>query len=365
MPIYLQTIGFSVIWIGLLEGVAEATAGFSKGYFGRWSDLSGRRIPFVRAGYLLSALSKPLIVAAVNPLWVFFCRTADRLGKGVRTGARDALLSAETDPAHKGKVFGFHRGMDTLGAAIGPALALLWLWRFPGSYHKLFLFALLPGLAAVGLTFLLREKPAVTTSQVRRPWWDFLRYYPQASREYRQTVNGLILFTLFNSSDVFLLLILKLRGSSDIQVIGVYIFYNLIYALASYPMGRLGDAIGLRKTFLIGLILFISVYLAIAYTENFYGLLALFFVYGLYAAMTDGISKAWITNLCAKEDTATAVGTYTAFASIATMAASLLAGVIWRFISPEATFIFAAVGAGFSAVYLVAGNFRRESGNIR
>lgn len=353
MPIYLQTIGFSVAYIGLLEGIAEATAGFSKGVFGRWSDATGQRVPFVRTGYLLSALSKPLIVAAAHPLWVFFCRTADRLGKGVRTGARDALLSAETDPAHKGKVFGFHRGMDTLGAAIGPTLALLWLWQNPGSYQKLFLFALLPGLTAVALTFLLNDRTPQPTTAPQMKWWDFLRYYTSASGAYRRTVNGLLLFTLFNSSDVFLLLILKLRGFSDQQVIGVYIFYNLVYALFSYPMGRLGDAVGLKKTFLAGLGLFIAVYTTIAFVRDFYTLLALFFAYGVYAAMTEGISKAWITNLCKKDDTATAVGTYTAFASLATMLASFTAGLIWRFVTPEATFLVAAAGAGLAVVYLV------------
>ncbi|GAB4436855.1 MAG: MFS transporter [Turneriella sp.] len=356
MPIYLQTIGFSIVYIGLLEGIAEATAGLSKGIFGRWSDITGKRVPFVRAGYLLSALSKPLIIAAAQPLWVFFCRTADRLGKGVRTGARDALLSAETDPAHKGKVFGFHRGMDTLGAAIGPALALLWLWQKPGNYQDLFLFALLPGLMAVALTFLLNDKTPRPTATPQIKWWDFLRYYTSASLAYRRTVNGLLLFTLFNSSDVFLLLVLKWRGFTDQQVIGVYIFYNLIYAAFSYPMGHLGDAIGLKKTFIGGLVVFIAVYATIAYARDFYTLLVLFFAYGIFAAMTDGISKAWITNLCEKEDTATAVGTYTAFASLATMLASFIAGLIWKFVVPEATFLLAAAGAGLAGVYLSVGN---------
>jgi MFS family permease len=352
MPIYLQTIGFSVVYIGLLEGIAEATAGLSKGLFGRWSDAIGKRVPFVRAGYLLSALAKPLMVAMAHPLWVFCCRTADRLGKGVRTGARDALLSAETEPAHKGKVFGFHRGMDTLGAAIGPTLALLWLWQNPGRYHELFVFAIFPGLVAVGLTLLLTDKTHQPTTAPQVKWWDFLRYYTSATGAYRRTVKGLLLFTLFNSSDFFLLLLLKLRGFADQQVIGVYIFYNLVYALFSYPMGRLGDRIGLKKTFLGGIAVFIAAYTGILFARDFFTVLALFFAYGIYAAMTEGISKAWISNLCKKEDTATAIGTYTAFASLATMLASFTAGLIWKLVSPEATFLLAAAGAGLAWVYL-------------
>src|SRR3981189_2404461 len=134
MPLYLKSIGFSIVLIGVLEGVAEAVAGLSKGYFGKLSDHTGKRMPFVQWGYTLSALSKPLMAVFVYPLWVFFIRTIDRLGKGLRTGARDAILSDEATPATKGKVFGFHRSMDTAGAVIGPLLALLYLQWHPGNY---------------------------------------------------------------------------------------------------------------------------------------------------------------------------------------------------------------------------------------
>ena len=127
MPIYLKSIGFSIVLIGILEGVAEATAGLSKGYFGKLSDASGKRVPFVQVGYALSTISKPMMAMFIYPLWIFFARTIDRLGKGIRTGARDALLSDEAPAEVKAKVFGFHRSMDTLGAAIGPSLALLYL----------------------------------------------------------------------------------------------------------------------------------------------------------------------------------------------------------------------------------------------
>lgn len=126
MPIYLKTIGFSIVLIGVLEGFAEALAGLSKGYFGQLSDNSGKRVPFVQLGYALSTISKPMMAIFTFPLWIFFARAIDRLGKGIRTGARDAILSDEATPQTKGKIFGFHRSMDTLGAVIGPALALLY-----------------------------------------------------------------------------------------------------------------------------------------------------------------------------------------------------------------------------------------------
>ncbi|WP_432327135.1 MFS transporter [Mucilaginibacter sp. P25] len=153
MPIYLKSIGFSVLLIGILEGIAEATAGLSKGYFGKVSDSSGRRAPFIRLGYTLSALSKPLMAVTIFPVWIFLARTVDRLGKGIRTGARDALLSDEATPDTKGRVFGFHRSMDTIGAVAGPSLALLYLYVYPTSYSPLFLLAFIPGVLAIGLSF--------------------------------------------------------------------------------------------------------------------------------------------------------------------------------------------------------------------
>src|SRR5436190_4335597 len=158
MPVFLKSIGFSVLLIGILEGVAEATAGISKGYFGKLSDNLHKRVPFVRAGYALSAISKPMMAFFIYPLWIFFARTIDRLGKGIRTGARDAILSDEATPATKGKVFGFHRSMDTLGAVLVPILALIYLYFYPQDYKTLLLIAFVPVSLSVLATFLLKDK---------------------------------------------------------------------------------------------------------------------------------------------------------------------------------------------------------------
>ena len=155
MPIYLKSIGFSIVLIGILEGVAEATAGLSKGYFGKLSDASGKRVPFVQIGYAFSAISKPMMAVFIYPLWIFFSRTLDRFGKGIRTGARDAILSDEATVQTKAKVFGFHRSMDTVGAVLGPSFALLYLYFYPQQYKTLFLIAFIPGLLAVLSSFYL------------------------------------------------------------------------------------------------------------------------------------------------------------------------------------------------------------------
>lgn len=363
MPIYLKSIGFSILLIGILEGVAEAAAGLSKGYFGQMSDTTGKRLPFIRGGYLLSALSKPMMAAFLWPLWIFFARTLDRLGKGLRTAARDALLSDEATPATKGRIFGFHRSLDTLGAVLGPVAALLFLHFLPEKYRLLFLVAFVPGIGAMLLTFLLKEKkrtPA-TEGRPRTPFFQFLRYWQRSPASYKRLVMPLLLFTLFNSSDIFLLLKVKETGLNDTEVIGIYILYNIVYALFSYPIGILADKIGLKKTFVAGLALFAAVYFGMATNMRVEGYIVLFCVYGLYAAATEGISKAWITNISARTDTATAIGTYTALQSVCTMGASTIAGFIWFRYGAGATFLLSASVAAIVAAILASVRFGEET----
>lgn len=354
MPIYLKSIGFSIVLIGVLEGFAEAIAGLSKGYFGKKSDNLGRRLPFVQIGYGLSAISKPMMALFIFPLWIFFARTIDRIGKGVRTGARDAILSDEATAKTKGEIFGFHRSMDTLGAVIGPAMALIYLYYYPTDYKTLFLIAFIPGVFAVAASFMIKEKQReLSTAKPKTSFFSFLNYWKESPVLYRKLVTGLLLFTLFNSSDVFLLLKLKQSGISDTMIIGIYIFYNLIYALFAYPLGIIADKVGMKKMFLIGLIIFSIVYFGMAFNTNLYLYFALFFLYGVYASATEGISKAWISNISDKKDTATAIGTFTAFQSICTMLASSLAGLIWYNFSATATFIITGIGTTGIIVYFL------------
>jgi MFS family permease len=353
MPVYLKSIEFSVVLIGILEGFAEATAGISKGYFGNLSDQMGKRLPFVSLGYLLSSISKPMLAAFIFPAWVFFARTIDRLGKGLRTGARDAMLSDQTIPENKAKIFGFHRGMDTLGAAIGPVVALVYLYYNPGSYKTLFLIAFIPGILGALLTFLLKDTGTKAEAKTNYSFFHFFKYWKLSSREYRQLVIGLLAFTFFNSSDVFLLLLLKQRGFDDTMIISAYIFYNLVYAVMSYPMGSLADRIGTRITFIIGLAIFVVVYIGMAFNHHVAGFYVLFFLYGVYAASTEGISKAWISNICRKEEVGTAIGFYSSFHSLLTMAASTFAGLIWYQIDPSATFIFTGCGVVCVIIYFL------------
>ncbi len=354
MPIYLKSIGFSVVLIGILEGIAEATAGLSKGYFGKLSDISARRVSFVQWGYALSALAKPLMVLFTSPWWIFLVRTTDRFGKGIRTGARDALLSAEATPQTKAKVFGFHRSMDTLGAVIGPLAALVYLYFFPEDYVTLFILAFVPGFLAIFASLKLSEKREIKSGKGSSVhFFSFLNYWSQSPLQYRQLVVGLLVFALFNSSDVFLLLQAKNIGMNDTQVIGLYIFYNLIYALTSLPLGILADKIGMKPIFILGLLMFTLVYFGIGWSTQPMVLVGLFFLYGIYAAATEGISKAWITNLIPKDHTATAIGTFAAFQSICTLLASSITGIIWFQWGASAAFFTTATATVLVVLYML------------
>lgn len=355
MPVFLKTIGFSVLLIGILEGIAEAVAGLSKPYFGKWSDATGKRLPFVQLGYGLSALSKPMMALLFQPLWIFFARTTDRLGKGIRTGARDAMLSDESSKETKARVFGFHRSMDTLGAVFGPAIALLFLYFYPGQYKTIFILAFIPGVLAITCTLVLKEKKLPPAGNPQAPsfgLFSFTGYWKKAPASYKKLVSGLLLFALFNSSDVFLLLQMKESGLGDVQLIAVYIFYNAVYAVLAYPIGILADKLGMKKIFLLGLFVFAAVYTGFAFSSNIIVFLALFFLYGVYAAATEGISKAWISNMVDKKDTATAIGTFTGFQSIAALLASSGCGLLWYTVGAQTTFLITAFVTLLVILYL-------------
>ena len=353
IPVYLREIGFSIVLIGMLEGIANFTAGLSKGYFGKLSDERGLRLPFIKLGYFFSALSKPLMAVFAYPLWIFFARTLDRLGKGLRTAARDALLSQNATPETKARVFGFHRSMDTLGAAIGPTLTLLILLSFPHHYKEIFLIAFIPGLISVLLIFLLKEQRKPSSTLGKGNFFSFFSYWKIASPTYKRLVIGLLFLALFNSSDVFLLLKTKEVTGSDTLTIGAYILYNVVFALASYPLGSLADKIGIKIVFIVGVILFAIVYFLFGITHSSAVIFGSFFIYGIYAAATEGITKAWITNIAHHTNTATAIGFYTSCESICTLLASLIAGMLWSSFGSDVTFFVTAGAAVCVAIYFI------------
>ena len=363
IPLYLQQIGFTIAGIGWLEGTVQFLAGVSKGYFGKWSDDRGRRLPFIQWGYALSAVSKPLMGWLVHPLWILGVRGMDRLGKGMRTAPRDAWLAAEAGP-NKATVFGFHRSMDTWGAAIGPLLALCYLLYRPGDYATLFLLAFVPGLLSVFLLFTLKENRTEKKQSKPGGFFSYLSYWKEAPLYFRKVVPALLLFALFNSSDIFLLLMAResigetnmtLLGQSipaDAWIIGAYILYNAVYALTAYPLGKWAERIGTRTMIGMGFVVFSAVYAGFGMGVGPNALLLLFSLYGIYAAATEGMIKAWITEQVPPEKAGTAVGFFTSFESISIWLASGLAGMLWTFGNASLPFYASALVALMVAIYL-------------
>ena len=356
LPFYLQRIGFSVIAIGLLEGVANVFIGISTGYFGVWSDRTGDRLKFVRIGYFMSAIGKPLMIFSMHPIWIVLSRITERLGKGVRTGARDALLLNETQDGNAGKVFGFHRAMDTAGAVIGPLLALLYLHFHSGDYKSLFIIAFFPAIIGVLFTLVIKSKKDAgkSTEQFRSAAIANILYPFKLNKSLRRIFTGLLFFSLFNSADAYLFLICKLKGLSDESLIFGYVGYNLIYALFAMPMGDWSDRFGPRNVFVAGLIFFALAYFIFAVSESILGMVIAFALYGISNAGTEGVSKAWLSKHIGHGQKATVFGALKAITSIGLLLASAISGWVWIQFSPVAAMLLAAIGAIITAGLLVA-----------
>ncbi len=352
-PLYLTgVLGASLLLVGCLEGVADGMSSLLKGYFGALSDRVGRRAPFVRAGYTLSALSKPLPGLWPAATAVVVGRLADRLGKGLRSAPRDALLASYAPVGAQGRIFGFHRSMDTAGAVLGPLVALAFLAARPGDYQTLFLLAFFPGLLAALCVWWVRDTPFQPAPTHRFAPLAVFAYWKASPPDYRRLVMALTVFGLVNSSDAFLMLKAKQAGFSEVAAIGGYVLYNAVYALAAYPAGDLADRLGKRSVLCWGLGLYAAVYVGFALLTQVWQAWACFALYGLYAAATEGVSKAWIADLTPPEQRGAAIGLQTMLASFSVVIASVMAGLLWETVHPVAPFWVAAAGALLALLWL-------------
>jgi MFS family permease len=249
-------------------------------------------------------------------------------------------------------VFGVHRGMDTLGAAIGPVLALAYLYAHPADYRFLFAVAFVPGALSVGVTFLVRERRRAPAPGPRPGFFRFFAYWKQGDPVYRTVVGALTCFAVVNSSDVFLLLAVKGSGCSDTQMIGVYIVYNFVYALLAYPLGRLADRVGLRVVLGAGLVVFALVYFAVGFVQSLPAFVLLFVAYALFAACFESNAKAMVANLCRGEEAGRALGLYNSLSSLAAVVAGAWTGLVWMYAGPVWAFVISGAGALAVAVFL-------------
>jgi MFS family permease len=351
LPIFLtSTLGISKAFIGVIEGIAESTASILKIFSGWFSDKFKKRKPPVVWGYTFSAISKPLLALSSSGLHVLFLRFFDRVGKGIRTSPRDALISESTPKEKIGAAFGFHRAMDTLGAVIGPLLAFLLLPMLGGDVRPIFLISFIPAALAVALLwFFVKEKSSQPTAQSPELKFSLAPF----NMKFKFFVFIVFLFTLGNSSNAFLILRAQGVGVAVFLIPILWLMFNSVYSLTAMPAGILSDKIGRKKVIIGGYIIYSLVYFGLAYVNSPVLVWLLFAFYGIHYGLTDGTERAFISDISPKEYKATAFGVYHAAVGFALLPASVIMGVLWQSVGPTVAFSFGGVLAGIAAVLLL------------
>ncbi len=348
VPLFLASVlGVPKSVIGLIEGIAESTASLLKVFSGWLSDRLGHRKWLMAIGYGISTLSRPLIATAPNWGQVLASRFVDRFGKGVRNAPRDALIAESCEEERLGRSFGFHRGMDTLGAVAGPAVAFGLLAYFQGQYRLVFWLSMIPGsLAVLTIIFFIRETRACALNQVLKPklgWSSF-------SGSYKYFIIVVVLFSIGNSSDAFLILRAQNVGIPIAIIPLVYLVFNVVYALGSLPAGIVSDRIGPKPIIFMAFILFGFIYLGFARAKQPVHIWMLFIAYGLFMAMTEGVQKAFLATLIPAEFKATGFGLYNTLVGLSLLPASFIGGFLWDRMGPQATFYYGSITAWLAAI---------------
>jgi MFS family permease len=353
LPVFLtRVLGATPVSLGIIEGAADAVSSVLKVIAGRISDRTGRRKPLVVAGYAIAGFVRPLIALASTWQHVFAVRVTDRIGKGLRGAPRDAMLGALAPPGERGRVFGYHRAMDHSGAVVGPILATVFLWNFPGQYRALFALALIPGLVALTLLLFVPDvTPHGAASEPRAPAPGAGAAMPRSLKRFLFILS---IFTLGNSTDAFLLLRLADAGLATMYVPLAWAALHVVKASLSTRGGRLSDVYGRVRLIAGGWIVYAAVYAGMAIAESLTGLLVLFLIYGVYYALVEGSEKALVADLTPSALHGTAFGWYNAVLGLGALAASLLFGAIWEGFGPPAAFLTGAALALVAAGLLAA-----------
>jgi len=352
IPFFLTVrLGASPAVLGVIEGLAESVASLLKVFSGYLSDRLRDRKMLTIVGYACSALGKLLLALAAGWGMVLGGRVVDRVGKGIRTAPRDALVADSADDRWHGRAFGLHRALDSCGAVIGVTIGYLLFTRYTGDYARIFLWSLVPAVVAVALLFFVRQPKASARAAGKLPSFRW-RALPQRLRWF---LGVSFLFTLGNSSNAFLLLRAKDLGYTPATVILLYLTFNAVYALASYPAGWLSDHVG-RKTLLVsGYTFYGAVYFGfgLLHASQHALLWGLFALYGLYIGITDGVEKALVTDLTPSSLRATGIGLHATIVGIGLLPASLVAGQLWEHVGPAAVFYFGGAMGVIAAAGLV------------
>ncbi len=349
IPFFLTSLGAGPAILGLIEGFAESLASLLKVFSGYFSDKIRKRKPLAILGYSSSTLGKLVLYLSTSWLGVLFGRIIDRFGKGIRTAPRDALIADSTVPQERGRSYGLHRAMDTLGAAIGVILAYFFLKANITNYTQIFLWSLVPALLGVFILFFSREK----TKSIWQKKAKLKFQWKRLPMKLRLFLIFVFIFALGNSSNQFLILRAKSLGYTITTVLLLYLFYNITYGVLSFPVGRLSDKIGRKKILIIGYLIYGLVYLGFGLIGKSALLWILFGIYGLYSAFTEGVEKAFVSDIAQLELRGTLIGLHSTLVGIGLLPASLIAGALWQVFGASAPFLFGGALGIISAIGLI------------
>lgn len=348
MPMFLLSMGASKTSLSLIEGIAESTSALVKTLSGFWSDKIGKNKPFLLIGYGLSALIMPLYAAVSSPLQVLYLRFIERTGKGIRTAPRDSLVAGSVTNGETGKSFGLHKTMDNSGAILGPLIAFLLLFLFPGDFRIIFIFAGIPSVLGI-LVLIFGIKEAKKNKEKLFKKFHFSDF----PKKYYLFLTIIFIFTLGNSTDALLLVKANEVGVKVAFIPLVYLVTSIVSVFLSIPIGALSDKIGKEKILIFGYLIYAIVYYGFGVTTNIGAIVALFALYGLYTATTDGIQKAFIADNIDVNKQGTGMGIYNALLGITLLPASLIAGVLYDKVNSSVPFYFGAVTAFISAILML------------
>ena len=348
MPMFLLSLGATKTSLALIEGIAESTASIFKVLSGFWSDKVGRNKPFMLVGYAFSAIILPLYAFVVSPMQVLVIRFAERVGKGIRTAPRDSLIAGSVTNGETGKSFGLQKAMDNSGAIFGPLVAFGLLIFFPGNYRLILLLAGIPALLALfviafGIKEVRKNKSELFTK------FHFSDFTPR----FYFFLLIVFVFTMGNSTDALLMVKANELGVKVAFIPLVYLVSSVVSVVMAVPLGILSDRLGKEKVLIGGFLIYTIVYFGFGIASGIGTIVALFALYGLYSAATDGIQKAFIADMVDENKKGTAMGIYNALLGITLLPASLVAGLLYDKVDSRLPFYFGAVMAFLAAVLMM------------
>jgi MFS family permease len=348
MPMFLLSIGASKTSLSLIEGIAESTASLIKTLSGFWSDKIGRNKPFMLIGYGISALVIPLYSFVNFPAQVLYLRFLERFGKGIRTAPRDSLIAGSVTNGETGKSFGLQKAMDNSGAIIGPFVAFLLLIFFPNNYRLIFILSGIPAILSIFVIFF-----GIKESKKHKDTLFKKIHFKDFPPKFYLFLAVIFIFTLGNSTDALLLVKANEVGVKIAYVPLVYLVTSIISVLLAIPIGTLSDKVGKEKILIAGFLIYGIVYYGFGVTKSVGAIVALFALYGLYSAATDGIQKAFVSDIIDKNKQGTGLGIYNALIGITLLPASLIAGLLYDKVNSSIPFYFGAVTAVVSSLLMV------------